>query len=238
MSRNGSKRAKSSDERDLDLDTTDEDLEAERKSLENKSVEEMCKLYFPKLSGLEKKMKKCTDALHSHNEEILELKTEVKALKKEVDDLKSELQQQHRRANENYLIVSGIPEKPDETEPSLAQTFVALCSSKLNINPQVDCAFRIGRKTANQPRLLKVHFPVLGQRNQVWKNRKSFGHPVYVNEDLHPTTRATRSKLKKAQKEASEKGQQATINYKQNEIIIDGKPHCFSNDSLIVKAAL
>lgn len=237
MNRSGNKRTKPSEHVDLDLDeeVTDHDIEEERKSLENKSVEEMCKLYFPKLSGMEKKMTKCVNALHSHQEEILELKQEVKSLKNEISDLKLELQQQHKRSNENYLIVSGIKEVPNETELSIIQSFTTLCSSKLNFQPQIDCAFRIGKKNGNKPRLVKVHFPILAHRNQVWRSKKSFGHPVYVNEVLHPTTRILRSKLKQVQKEAQEKGQTAILNIKQNEVVIDGTPYGFTNDILLPK---
>lgn len=235
MSRNGTKRAKITDEPDLDLDTTDDEMEEERKSLENKTVEEMCMLYFPKLTRMEKKVSKCVKALHHHNEEISELKKEVVTLKQEVTDLKAELQQQHRRSNENYLIVSGIKEEKNETETTLINTILNTFNSKMGLQVQLDIAFRIGKPTENKPRMVKVHFPILGHRNEVWKKRKALGHPIYVNEDLHPATRLIRSKLSKAFKEATAKGQTAKLNFKRNEITIDDTVHGFVNDILIPK---
>lgn len=235
MNRNSNKRAKPSEDVDInDLDITDEEYEAERNSLENKSVEEMCKMYFPKLSGLEKKMSKVVTVLHGHHEEIAELKHEVKSLKKEVSDLKMELQQQHRKTNENYLVVSGFDEKENETEQLLILSVKTLFQSKLNIQPNLDCAYRIGKKT-DKPRLVKIHFALLGERNQVWKGRKSLGHPYYISEDLHPSTRALHSKLKKAHKEAIQNGKSSTLNLRTGEVKIDDVIHTFDNDLLVPK---
>lgn len=86
------------------------------------------------------------------------------------------------RKTTNYYF-SGSPEEANETEEMIIQSICNQITSKIQIKPRLDVAYRIGAKT-NLPRLIKAQFPFLQDRNKIWQNRKKLGHPYYVNEDF------------------------------------------------------
>lgn len=102
---NSRKRLKASTvtDMDIDLEVDEGKVRAEKaKKLENLTVEQMSKMYFPKLTVLEQRLTKCTDAPIVQNNAISELQDEVQHLKAKVNNLQAENAALHIRASENY----------------------------------------------------------------------------------------------------------------------------------------
>lgn len=77
--------------------------------------------------------------------------------------------------NRHNLVVVGLPEIPDKDTPTVVSEFF---SNTLKVNNiQIGSAYRMGSESADSSdpytRPILVHFPILPQRNRVWRKRSS-----------------------------------------------------------------
>jgi len=142
------------------------------------STEDLCRRFLPILPKLQKKVDKALKKLSDQRLEIDNLKEQVVKLEDEVDTLKSENSRLHHQANQHNLVLSGLDEVRGETTFTLHRRIEELLKTKLKRDFRIDTAFRLGKPEETKPRLVKIRFELMRERNYVWDNRKSMGHPL------------------------------------------------------------
>lgn len=182
------------------------------------STDEMCRTFFPQLLQGQQQL---SILIGQQNIMIEELKGKVKKLESRVDYLEEQNEKLYGMAREDYLIFTGLPE--DEKDPILLPRMIEkYIQDSIKVVTKVESARRFGPKKDDRPRRVSVKFQSINDRNQVWFNRKSFGHNVFVNRDEHPNTRSKTFTLLRESKRAKEENKQCTINWRNYTIDIAG----------------
>jgi len=216
--------------RKADREDMSEDMFVE--DLAEMTTEQLCKRFLPMLPEIKMMVDGALTTLKTQAHDVEALKEQVKNLEGAVEDLKTENTLLHQQANKLNLILSGLPEVNGESACQLQRKVEEEIKAKLKFNITIDTAFRLGKPDRNKPRLVKIKFEKLRDRNWVWDNRKSLGHPLYLNEDLHPLVRANRALLIKEAKTAKESNKTVHINWKTSEITIDSATFVAYNNKL------
>lgn len=213
----GKKRPKSGHEVDIDLDSSLEDDE----DISEMTSDELIRKFLPILPRVNKKLSKMSSAIKAQNLAIEALNEKVDNLEQTVAEVTQENEILYRNLNKNNLIISGVNEESTETGDSLIEFINELASEKLGKKINMYNAYRMGVKTANQPRPVK--FTVLDPRDRdyLWANKKQLGHPHYVSEDLHKNERKRNGRIIKFVKEKREEGKTVLYNFRKRQVKAD-----------------
>ncbi|CAL8077000.1 unnamed protein product [Orchesella dallaii] len=157
-------------------------------------------------------------------EKITKLKTEVSELNKVVAELKNQNEKLQNMVNLKNLIISGVAEQRHENHEKDQAQILSIFKDKLGYEPAIDKVDRLGPRKEDQmkPRLLRVMFQLVRDRDFVWRNKKQLGHPYYASADLTPDQRAKISKLRKHAKLAKAQDKDVEIVWKTNQLKING----------------
>lgn len=168
-------------------------------------------------------------------ESISSIKTTLQNQQKEIDEIKIRLDngippdQSINRLSSNQefleceinkinLVISGINEIANETLENLSSTITALCKSITGVDIKLDTVYRIGRQNSSKPRLVKVRFLTMADRDRVWANKSNAKHPVYFSKDLPFATRRDFAVMRKKAKDLNESEIEFVINWNRKTI--------------------
>ena len=151
-----------------------------------------------------------------------DLKKQNRMLIDKLDDLED-------RGRRENLVFDGIVEAQDETQQTLEQKIVDLCTSRLGVaDVQFDRIHRLGRRISSKPRLVICKFTFFKQKSLVFANRTSLkGTGVFIYEDFCTRTRFARKKLLEFSRELKAKGM-GIFRLRYNKLV--GQNGCFIYD--------
>ena len=165
-------------------------------------------------------------SLEFSQSEIDELKTENKKLKQEITALRREdkrneyhmqdLDNKHERldtlARKKNLVFEGVQEAKQGEKEDLQRILYGIFD-QMNIDHSVECdtCYRTGVYNRNKPRPIVVSFLKQADRDHVFAKRTSLKSSkdcsrVWINEDLAPTARRTKTMVRLITRQAHEKG--------------------------------
>ena len=107
---------------------------------------------------------------------IASLQNEISELKKGKDELTEIISSQQRsilalerKARDKNIILLGVPEEPEDSlRPSVVSILEAISSKPMD--PVVDNVVRLGKKTPNKLRAIKVSFTNSSARDEILRN--------------------------------------------------------------------
>ncbi len=201
-----------------------------------------------KLDKLQQTNDDMQKSLQSLKEEVNTNKIEIVSMKNKVSDntdkitnvtdklsaLESKMQKTEKILRMCNLNVVGIAEEQDETRDSLKTTIRQLFHDITGRVIDIDTVFRFGKRVTGKPRILKVKFKSLDDRNEVYSNRNKTISPVYVNEDLTYEEYKLHSVLRAKTRELVIQGIDAKMNYKNLCVDCPGKKY-WCNDNYIIQ---
>jgi len=221
-----SKRRKSDSDYDesdnSDMETDGLDAEKQVEAAHKMSTDEICRRFLPLIPVVQKQLENVSKVVRGQRKTISKLRDEVKQLRSEVDYVKEENAKLRREVTGHNLIMSGVEENGDSTREKDTARVFQIIKNKLNMEPMTDFADRIGPKKDDKPRLLKIKFVTVREKDLVWKNKKKLGHPYYLSLDLTPEQRTNRRKLIDEAKKATEDKKKVKILWGKSGIQIDG----------------
>ena len=165
-------------------------------------------------------------SLEFSQREIDRLKKENKILKQEVDnikfegkrseyqvkDLKDKLDRMDTTVRKRNLVFEGIPESNHGTKEDVHRVvYNVLDQMSIDYPIECDTCFRTGLYSLNRPRPIIVTFLKSSDRDHVFvkrttlKNSKDFSR-VWINEDLSPGIRRTKTMVRLLARQAQEHG--------------------------------
>lgn len=224
----GHKRAKSGSELDVDLDSSIENDE----DVSSLTTDDLCRRFLPMIPKINSKLQKITKALKLHTEEIENLNQKVSELDSTNANLQRENEYLYKKVNERNLILVGMKEDDKEV---ILDNVRKLLEDKLTFTPDIQAAFRIGKKNPAKPRPVKIIFTHFNERQQVWERKKDLLHPYYINDDIHRKERERRGILITHAKKLSEKAKDVKTSFKKGEIYADGTTYVLENGQVILK---
>jgi len=209
-----------SDDSDMEVDVREAEKQVEE--AKHLSTDEICRKFLPLIPVVQKHLENVSKAVRGQRRTITALRNEVKELRVEVETVKEENAKLRRAVTSHNLIMSGVEESGDISREADIHKVLKIIKEKLNLEPMIDYADRIGQKRDNKPRLLKIKFVTVRERDQVWQNKKKLGHPYYLSFDLTPEQRASRKRLLEEAKIATDAKKKVKILWGKNGLEIDG----------------
>ena len=250
------------DDDEEDMDTSEES--EEEVDLAKMSVEDMCRKYFPQITEIKKDMKSVLKRMDGQEEDMSHMKIEMTKLQDQVSSLQEENDRLQALVAQQNLMISGVPEEPDEDEAKLKQSITKIFK-EIGVNVSLDQVTRMkskpapeqdqatGKKApapatsdqdqvaekAKDPGLIRVRFMSMGGRDAAWNSRRSLKHPIYLSEDLPKRTRINRAVIRKKAREERKTGKEVKVSYKNLRITVDGVEQRAENGILVpVKAKI
>lgn len=101
--------------------------------------------------------------------------------KQAIEAVTSQTERIDREMRKWNLLIVGIAEEKDESQDQLREITNKLCSSITKVQIDVDTVYRFGKKFPGKPRMIKVKFRSIDDRNKVYGNRTEVKFPVYIN---------------------------------------------------------
>lgn len=122
------------------------------------------------------------------------------------------------------IIIHGLSE--EDKAKNLEESTILFLKNTLHVNintNDVDFIYRIGAKTENKARPIKLGLLTTKKKTEILANRKNLKNAkIYINEDLPKEIELKRKQLVPLMKEYRKQGKQAYIRY--DKLIVDGKP--------------
>ena len=165
-------------------------------------------------------------SLEYSQKEVDQLKAENKLLKKELETIKKEGKRSEYQVKEledkfdridttvrkKNLVLEGIPETDHGVKEDVHRTvYKVMDQMRIDYPIECDTCFRTGLYSRNRPRPVVVTFLKSSDRDHVFakrtslKNSKDYSN-VWVNEDLAPAIRRTKTMVRLIARQAQEKG--------------------------------
>lgn len=170
-----------------------------------------------------------TETINKTLEEHLSpIRMENEALRSEIKTLQSKVQYLQFEARKNNVIMHGVEEKEANNAELMSMVLELLnktndASNDANVwdKWEISNTYRIGKKSKNNKRPIKISFTLTWRRNEIMRNGKKLPKGVYIMEDLTKEELEKRKALLPQMKEARESGKYATI--KNGKLIIKEK---------------
>ncbi|KAI8428463.1 hypothetical protein MSG28_007274 [Choristoneura fumiferana] len=153
------------------------------------------------------------------DEHLVPFRLENEALKKEVETLRSKINYLELEGRKNNIILHGVEER--ETNNSELTNMVLGLLNRTNNKAQnethewdkweISKLYRVGKKTVNKIRPIKITLTLTWRRNEILKNKKNFPKGTYITEDLPKEEVEIRKSLIPALKDARASGKYAII---------------------------
>jgi len=243
---NGSK--KGMGKRPLNASTESIDDPSESQSKKNKSCD--CNTVLLSLEQINKKLDTLTSMQATINQLTVDVdsnKSKIKSINDQLSKNTSTINQVSTKVNVAWqmnekteielrkinLVFAGIPEDENESENALKVELHKIIKKITNKDIHVDTANRIGQKRHDRTRLVKTRFYCLSDREMVWSNRLKTTRPVFINEDLPPTTLKAHAIMRKKLKELKTDSINAKPNFYKKTITTDEKFYFFDENLVL-----
>lgn len=146
-------------------------------------------------------------SLSAQDVKIKSLESEVISLKDTVLKVSAENESLWCEINKLNLVFKGISDVDNETSDQLLKTVSDLLKL-MGLSFGFDTAVRIGKFSPSFPRLVKVRFLCVSDREAVYSSRFSAPKPIYINADFPVTMRRDHAIMRQKKKDLISEGYQ------------------------------
>uniref|UniRef100_A0A1E1WPR1 Endonuclease-reverse transcriptase n=1 Tax=Pectinophora gossypiella TaxID=13191 RepID=A0A1E1WPR1_PECGO len=187
-------------------------------------MDEQMKLLWSNIKEeMEKQNQKQTQAIAETISKTLEehlapIRQENEVLRREVDTLRSRIRSLEMESRKNNIILHGVEETEAGKEDLINKVLELLnkTSEPRSENHswdkwEINQLHRIGKKSDNKTRPIKISCTLSWRRNEIMKNKKRLPEGIYITEDLSKEEVEIRKALIPKLKEARESGKYAII---------------------------
>lgn len=184
-------------------------------------------------AGLQKQI---TELANKNNIIVKQLRQEKFELKKKLEFLEKEHEMMHREVKFQNLILSGLPDSPEENEEQLRNAVSKLIKNITQKDIPIDTVYRIGKYDPKPEthRHIRVRFFSHFQRNLVLSAKMKTPAKIYINEDLPFNVRQDHSALRKKIRELKEAKTEFSVDWKTRSITTADGGKFFAKDGKLI----
>ncbi|KAJ3648197.1 hypothetical protein Zmor_020018 [Zophobas morio] len=204
---------------------------SEKEESEMTEIRKMFSAINRKLTVVEEKLDRNTEAMITIRKENLLLKESIK-------DQDSRLELLEKEVRKNNIIIQGVADENDEKEEKLTekiQNILTKMGVKVDVEIDASEIRRIGTYKPNGNRPILVKLQKWKTKMEIYKLTKNLkGSDIWINDDFSKKVQAERKCLTPYLQQVRQQGSTAYLRY--NKMIIDGKVYGKEHFEMTVKS--